>query len=131
MGQIKGMIVSGREEGASFTELDWVKEQCLEKLGFQPYAGTLNLKVTKEEASLVKALVREEGISLLSPTPDFCHALCRKIKIGQIEGAVILPLVASYYEDIVEILAPVKVKESLNLKEGDEVIFNLEERSPA
>jgi len=125
MRQIKGILVSGKEEGASFTELDWVKEQCLEKLGFQPYPGTLNLKVEGEDASLVKALAGKEGVSLLPPTPDFCQAMCLRVRIGDIEGAVILPHVDSYYENIVEILAPVKVKDKLNLKEGDEVVFDL------
>jgi len=125
MRQIKGILVSGKEEGAFFTGLDWVQEQCLEKLGFQPYAGTLNLKVKEEDTFLVKALTREEGVRLLPPTPDFCQAMCLRIMIGAVEGAVLLPLVGSDYEDIVESIAPIKVKDRLNLKEGDEVVFDL------
>ena len=123
MRRLKGTLVSGKEEGAFFTGLDWVREQCLEKLGFQPYAGTVNLEVKEEDISLVKVLAEKEGIRLIPPTTDFCQAICLRTRIGDIEGAVILPLVGSYYENIVEIIAPVKVKERLNLKEGDEVVF--------
>ncbi len=126
MGPIKGVLVSGKEEGAFFTGLDWVKEQCLEKLGFEPYAGTLNLKVTEGDFSQVKALAIEKGVRLVPPTAEFCEAMCLRIRMGDdIEGAVILPIVGSYYEDIVEIIAPIKVKDRLKLKEGDEVVFDL------
>ncbi len=125
MRQIKGVLISGKEEGAFFTGLNWVKEQCLEKLGFEPYAGTLNLKVTEGDVSQVKALAKEKGVRLLPPTSEFCEAMCLRVRIGDIEGAVVLPIVGSYYENIVEIIAPIKVKDRLKLNEGDEVVFDL------
>ena len=40
---IQGIIVSGRGEGAGFTQLDWVRRQFIEQLGIDPHPGTLNL----------------------------------------------------------------------------------------
>ena len=125
MGQIKGMLVSGKEEGAFFTGLDWVQQQCMEKLGFRPYAGTLNLKVTEEVASLIQAQAREEGVSLLPPTSDFCAAACLRVRIGDIQGALVLPMVGSYYKDILEVMAPIRVKDQLSLSDGDEVVLDI------
>ena len=36
---IRGKILSGAKEAAFFTQLDWVKEQCLDKLGLRMEGG--------------------------------------------------------------------------------------------
>ena len=43
-----GKVVGGVKQAAYFTQLDWVQEQCADKLGFRPYPGTLNLEISKE-----------------------------------------------------------------------------------
>jgi CTP-dependent riboflavin kinase len=37
--------VSGEGRGSDFTQLDWSRRQFIEKLGIDPYPGTLNLVV--------------------------------------------------------------------------------------
>ncbi len=125
MSQIKGIVITGRGEGAFFTGLDWVKEQCREKLGFELYPGTLNLRVSREDMLAMQTLARQEGIILLPPSDDFCQARCIKVAIGSIKGAVILPHVVDYYQDTLEIIAAERVKDKLNLKDGDEVIVTV------
>ena len=41
--KIAGRIVSGIKQGAFFTQLGWVQEQCLEKLGFKPFKDALGV----------------------------------------------------------------------------------------
>ncbi|MEM3054151.1 MAG: DUF120 domain-containing protein, partial [Candidatus Bathyarchaeia archaeon] len=53
---LKGKVFSGTGEGAKFMELPWVKKQMEEKLGFAPYPGTLNIKLSKDEVKLKKLL---------------------------------------------------------------------------
>ena len=130
MKQIKGVIASGTGEAAFFTGLDWVKQQCREKLGFELYPGTLNLKVGKEDLMVMNSLVEEEGVRLVPPTADFCEAACLKVSIGTVEAAAILPRVDDYPENTIEIIAPVKVKERLNLEDGDAVIVTIDRASP-
>ena len=125
MRQIKGTVITGRGEGAFFTGLDWVKEQCRQKLGFELYPGTLNLKVGREDMLAMQTLARQEGIILLPPSADFCQARCVKVAIGTIKGAVILPHVVDYYPDTLEVIAAEKVKDKLNLKDGDELIVTV------
>ena len=57
--EITGKIVSGIKQGAYFTQLDWVQEQCLMKLGFRPFPGTLNLEIPEESAVLVEKFLSE------------------------------------------------------------------------
>ncbi len=125
MKQITGVVFSGGGEAAFFTGLDWVKRQCLEKLGFEPYPGTLNLRISEEDLSAMSRLVTEQGVKLLPPTSDFCEAVCLRVAIGTIEAAAILPHVDDYYENTVEIIAPVRIKEKLDLTDGDEVIVSI------
>ena len=69
-----GKVVSGVKQAAYFTQLDWVQEQCYDKLGFRPYPGTLNLEISKQSLPELKALRREAGVSLVPPDPAFCAA---------------------------------------------------------
>ena len=70
--KIRGRIRSGAGRGAFFTQLDWVREQCLAKLGFSPYAGTLNIEVNTRDLPLVEEIQKEQGVELIPPGPEFC-----------------------------------------------------------
>ena len=118
---ITGKIISGEGEGAYFTQIDWVQQQCDEKLGFKPYPGTLNLEISEEYLSVVEPLDQKEGVELISPDPNFCNAKVFPVSLGDIIGAIILPeeKVRIHPKNIIEIIAPVNIKESLNVKDGD------------
>jgi CTP-dependent riboflavin kinase len=120
-GILKGKIVSGAGEGAYFTQIDWVQQQCNQKLGFKPYPGTLNLEVASHDLNLMAALDQRKGIELISPDPKFCNAKAFAVKLGKINGAIIMPeeKVRIHAENIIEIIAPVCIKASLNVKDGD------------
>jgi CTP-dependent riboflavin kinase len=51
--EITGKIVSGIQQGAFFTQLAWVQEQCLIKLGFKLFPGTLNLEIPDESVTMM------------------------------------------------------------------------------
>ena len=118
---IVGKIVSGAGEGAYFTQVNWVQEQCQEKLGFKPYPGTLNLEISREYLPIVESLNQEEGIELISPDPNFCNAKVFPVSLGDISGALILPdaKVRIHAKNIIEIIAPLKIKSSLKARDGD------------
>ena len=120
---ISGIIVSGAGEGAYFTQIDWVLRQCDEKLGFKPYPGTLNLEISNEFLASVESLEHETGVELISPDSRFCNARVFPVLIGDITGAVILPeeKVRVHPKNIIEIIAPLNLKASLNLDDGDAV----------
>ena len=64
---ITGKIVSGAGEGAYFTQIGWVQQQCVEKLGFRPYPGTLNLQISEEFLPAIESLDQNKAIELISP----------------------------------------------------------------
>ncbi len=118
--EITGKIVSGAGEGAFFTRIDWVLQQCNEKLGFKPSPGTLNLEVASDDLSKIANLDQRKGIELNSPDPKFCNAKAFPVKLGKINGAIIMPeeKVRIHAENIIEIIAPLNIKATLNVKDG-------------
>ena len=120
---IIGKIVSGTGEGAYFTQIGWVQQQCDEKLGFKPYPGTLNLEISEEFLPAIEFLNQKKGVELISPDPKFCNAMVFRVSLKDIIGAVILPeeKVRVHPKNIIEIIAPQNIKASLNVKDGDSV----------
>jgi riboflavin kinase len=62
-----------------------------------------------------------EGI-IIVPEKGFREGKCFKALVNEkVEGAVVLPNVPDYPLDLLEILAPVNLRETLELTEGKEV----------
>lgn len=117
-----GEACSGLGEGAGFTQLDWVRQEFLAKLGFEPYPGTFNLRMRGaawEEARSM--LAREPGIAI-APAPGFCAAKCFHVVVaGRITGAVVFPEVADYPREKFEVISAVPVRQTLGVADGEEV----------
>jgi CTP-dependent riboflavin kinase len=122
---ITGRIVSGVKKGAFFTQLDWVQEQCRQKLGFKPYPGTLNLEIAQETIPVVEGLRQGQGMELVSPDANFCSGLVYPVSVMGVSGAIIAPAedVSVHGKNIIEIIAPISLKEALDVKDGDEIML--------
>jgi CTP-dependent riboflavin kinase len=128
---VKGRVFSGLGQGGYFTQLDWVKQQCQDKLGFTPYPGTLNLRVDSEHLDIIKQLGEQEGVAIIPPSADFCPAKGYRVSIGSIEAAIIAPDAEHYTDelhpsDVIEIIAPVNIKKALSIADGDELSLIIE-----
>ena len=118
-----GKIISGLGEGKVFVELPWAKAQFIDKVGIDPYPGTLNLKLENPEALKGLQKLRElPGIIIIPDNPAFCQGKCYKIMIqGKIPGAIVIPLVPEYPNDKLEIISPYNLKELLKVQDGAEI----------
>lgn len=116
-----GEIVKGAGAAAFFTRLDWVVDQCLAKLGFAPFPGTLNLRLTGDSTLASKLCALEGQVELIPPDDSCCSAQVVPVELEGIAAVVIIPeeKVRLHGWDIVEIMAPVNLQESLNKQEGD------------
>lgn len=122
--QITGKIVRGVGESAAFLSIPWVIRQMEEKLKFQPYGGTLNISV--DDPQVQQVLKTHGGDRLCSEAAGFCDALLFRGRIaGKYDCGIVLPLVPNYDECLIEVLAPVHLKESLGLKDGDTITLEL------
>lgn len=121
MKSVKGFIVSGLGEGAYFMSMERYRQEISKKLGFDAYPGTLNAKIKENRDELLKNFnsIKITGYTLNSKT--FGGASCYKAKIKSINGAIIVPDINKNPEDIIEFIAPVHVKSTLNLNDNDEI----------
>lgn len=116
---LRGRVESGKGEAAGFTEIDWVRAQVSERLGFVSYPGTLNLRLEEHRDLTAWGWLRQQQGVPIEPSPGFCAARCFRLTVeGKIAGAIILPLVADYPTDVVEVLAPLPLRDALGLCDG-------------
>jgi CTP-dependent riboflavin kinase len=126
---LNGKVVGGVRKAAYFTQLDWVQEQCMEKLGFRPYPGTLNVEISEESLSIIEALQKEQGIELIPPDTKFCAARAMLLSVESASGAIIIPAedVRVHGKNIVEIISPLRLKDALQVDDGDSLTLIVKE----
>jgi CTP-dependent riboflavin kinase len=127
--RVSGIVSSGLGEGAAFMSLDWVQRVLRERLGFAPYPATLNLRLESEEeiARWTEIRAGSGGLSIPPPRPSFCESRCWHVLITRTDdrgdviarGAVLFPQVGNYPADKLEIVAPVRLRDSLGASDGD------------
>ncbi len=118
---LEGIVFSGKSRGSFFVSIPWAMDQFVEKLGFKPYPGTLNIQLPPEFRAVREILDSYHGIEIV-PREGFYPGKCFKAVVaGKVEGAIVIPQVPSYPRDIVEIIAPINLRKKLNLSDGDEV----------
>jgi riboflavin kinase len=118
--ELSGKVFSSRGEGKKFLELPWVKRQIKHKLGFTPYPGTLNVMLSEESVKRKKLLEKAHSIKVC-PADGYCSGTFIKALIGTLECAIVVPEVPAYPKGVLEIIAPVNLRETLQLEDGCEV----------
>ena len=123
---IRGRVVSGKGEAAGFTGLPWVREQVASGFNFRPFPGTLNLRLERAQDLAMWKELRSQPGQFLEPEKGYCAAKCFPVSVeGQVSGAIVLPAVPSYPSNVVELLAPVNLREALGLGDGGAVTIAL------
>jgi riboflavin kinase len=104
-------------------QLPWVKEEIEENLGFIPYPGTLDVRLTEESVKLRKALA-EDGVDIL-PKAGFYSGKCYKATFKGLQCGIVIPEVPGYPEDKLEIIGPWNLRYKLKVSDGDLVEVNV------
>lgn len=114
---LQGRVVAGSQTAAHFTQLDWVQQQCREKLGFAPFPGTLNLIIDRDCFSILADIRSAGAIPLIPDGNDGCAGKVLPVSIGGIRGAIVMPdpKVNVHARNVVEVIAPVGLRKSLGL----------------
>ncbi len=123
---LEGVLFTGLGEGAYYVTRDGYRKQFIEKLGFDPYPGTLNLKLTTDYDMKTRAelesypAVELEGFENESRTfgPVKCYP---SIINNRAKGAVVSALRSHYNSSVLEIIASRLLRSNLKLKDGNKV----------
>jgi riboflavin kinase, archaea type len=123
---LEGTVFTGLGEGAYYIGRENYRKQLRERLGFDPYPGTLNLKLssdydikTRSELDAYPAL---EVKGFQNGERSFGTVRCYPVTINnEVKGALITALRTHYDASVLEIIAPVCLRKQLNLKDGNKV----------
>jgi riboflavin kinase len=114
---MRGKIVAGLGQGRYFISREGYSRQFLQKLGFVPFPGTLNVLLEEPFPAGQKA-IEVEGFS--EGGKSFGGCKCYRIKLNEIQAAVVRPERSSYPAELIEVIAPVRLR-APGLDEGDPV----------
>ena len=125
---IEGSIVTGLGEGAYYIEVYSSKLKAA--LGFRPHLGTLNVKISDDESRKAIGRMKNTPPLVLSGFTHkgrtFGDVICYRVKINQkIEGAVVIAQRTHHSEEILEIVAPVNIRDALNVVDNDKVTLTV------
>ena len=126
---LQGRVVSGCKTAARFTQLDWVQKQCREKLGFAPFPGTLNLSIEEDCFPIFTEMQTADTPELIPEGNNGCVGKAFPVCIEGLRGAIVIPdpRVNIHDKNVVEVIAPVRLRESLGLVE-DQMITLIVDR---
>lgn len=127
--EFHGEVFSGLGRGAYYVGHPGFRKRFAELLGYEPFPGTLNLRLsTKDEINARTRLRSAPGNSTEGFTfggREFSSVKCFE---GAMRGqAVVLtiPKITEYDDSVLEIIAPVKLRDSLALIDGQSVTVSL------
>src|ERR687893_1444475 len=124
----EGNVISGMGEGAYYMSLEGYRRQFREKLGYEPYPGTLNVRLTDQiymngRLELGKhPSIFINGFSDGTRTYGWVKCYRAVINDGAIDNAAVLVLERTHYDDsMLEVIAPISIKQAAGIKNGDKI----------
>ncbi|HTP56102.1 MAG TPA: DUF120 domain-containing protein [Thermoplasmata archaeon] len=126
---IEGTVASGLGEGRYYLSQPGYVVQFTERLGYTPYPGTLNVRVDGTALRTLSVVggwsgIRIDGFQASGRT--FGGASCFAARIGGRPGHLIRPD-RTHHRDVVEFVAPERLRDALRLKDADPIRVDIEE----
>ncbi|MDR2700363.1 MAG: CTP-dependent riboflavin kinase [Nitrososphaerota archaeon] len=123
---LEGTVFTGLGEGAYYISKENYSKQITEKLGFEPFQGTLNLKLSSEYD--IKTRIELEAYPAIevegfkNTDRSFGLVKCYPVIIdNKVKGALVIATRSHYDVSVLEIIAPVSLRKQLKLKDGHKV----------
>ena len=132
---LHGKVVTGMGEGCYYITQRPYMDQFLLKLGFKPYEGTFNIKISDEDLEKLEVIRNVPGYVINGFEKDgrtFGNVILYGAKIRNVECAMIMPE-RSHYSDTLEVICKYHLRRTLGVKDGDmlEIVVDLSPLSPA
>jgi riboflavin kinase len=123
---LEGTVFTGLGEGAYYISKPDYKKQVLEKMGFDPYPGTLNVRLNSDydikTRKDLEAYPAVEVMGFQNETRTFGLVKCYPAIIGgTVKGALVTALRSHYDASVLEIIAPLCLRKQLGLKDGNKL----------
>lgn len=123
---LSGRVVTGMGEGSYYVGQPKYSEQFKKELGFEPYPGTLDVKLEKGYLDLKETLMRmpsKQAAGFKTGERTFGPVKLFQAKLKGIKVAIVMPN-RTHHTDIIEIVASHNLRRKIGLKDGD--LINVE-----
>ena len=123
---LEGTVFTGIGEGAYYITKDGYRKQFKEKLGYDPYPGTLNVRLTSDYDNKARnELEAYPGIEIQgfkNENRTYGHAKCYSALINnKAKGTILIAMRTHYDASVMEIIAPNSLRQQLKLKDGQKI----------
>jgi len=130
-----GTVTGGMGEGRHYISLPGYMEQFRDRLGYEPFPGTLNVDLTEEAVRARAEMAAFDAVPIdgwedeeRTFGPATCYAATVERDGRRHEDAhVIVPERTHHDEGQLELIAPEKLRDALGLDDGDRLTVNVEE----
>ena len=122
--KIDGEVTTGLGKAAYFLSQEFYTKEFNKNLGFVPFPGTLNVIVSDKYLDEINE-IKNSCQNLIKPDEGFgAVKYIEAILNDEIEGAIVFPAKTTHEENYLEFIAENKLREELNLNDGDIVFLD-------
>ena len=117
--KLYGEVTTGLGKAAFFLSQDFYVDNFIKNCGFKPYPGTLNVVVPEIHLDKINE-VKDTCENIIKPDEGFGAVKYIKATLNdEIDGAIVFPAKTEHTENYLEFIAEKKLRDELNLKDGD------------
>jgi len=124
----RGKIADGMKKGKYYLSLPGYRKEIIAKLGFVPYAGTLNLRLSGRHLDARNEILRQEPVVIngfRTRQRTFGDLFAYPCRVDGRDAALVFPLRSNHPPDIVEIIAEANLRKELGKGRGSMVAVSL------
>jgi riboflavin kinase len=131
---LAGAVTGGMGEGRHYISLDGYMRQFRERLGYEPYPGTLNVALDDRSVRARAEIEAFEAVPIdgwADEERTFGPATCYAATVERADGDAyegahaIVPERTHHDEDQIEVIAPDRLRDELALADGDRVVLRV------
>ena len=117
--KVNGEVTTGLGKAAFFLSQDFYVNNFIKNCGFKPFPGTLNVIVPDEYLSHINE-VKDNCENIIKTDEGFgAVKYIKAILNDEVDGAIVFPAKTEHTENYLEFIAQDKLRDKLNLKDGD------------
>ncbi|MDE1823277.1 MAG: CTP-dependent riboflavin kinase [Candidatus Micrarchaeota archaeon] len=125
--EISGTVITGIGMGVYFMSQKGYIDQIAEKLSFNPYPGTFNIRITEDDMGAFAELRKSKGTLIKGFEADgktFGDVIAHRAEIRGFGCAVVIPKL-SKHKDIIEVIADRNLRKMFDLSDGSFVTIKV------
>lgn len=117
--KLNGEVTTGLGKAAFFLSQDFYVNNFIKNCGFKPYPGTLNIVVPENHLEQINE-IKDNCKDIIKPDEGFgAVKYIEAILNDDVNGAIVFPAKTEHTENYLEFIAEIKLRDALNLKDGD------------